>query len=369
MKESAAQIRLASDQLSQSFDKGVAEVSKTVKGMSAAIETLAKNVNVQINSADLANIGGAATENLKDALIELSKNWEFAVNTADLKDIGAEAAKHLSLALQNLNLRIEVKVDLGNNTLAAVHQTVDELGNSIRSVSKELGQSLQMGAGEVGSSVRELAKTVSDLGKSVSVKLNSGDLANIGDAATRNLKEALEALSKEWELAVNTADLKDIGAEASRHLSLALQNLNFKIEVYFRVDQNVVTAIGYLSIAGSIAFSVLFIAILISLKKCRSCVLAIFNICTDERRSCCCRRNADSSNQAPSMNTTKEGESPPDEEVLTRNPTKIHENVHIYDEIQVDRPKNNQDQDHLKQNKKRFTLSLAGKRHKHFAFI
>lgn len=41
-------------------------------------------------------------------------------------------------------------------------------------------------------------------------------------------------------------------------------------------DDNVVRAVGYASIALGIAFSVLFIAIVVSLKSCRKCTVSLF---------------------------------------------------------------------------------------------
>jgi hypothetical protein len=56
-----------------------------------------------------------------------------------------------------------------------------------------------------------------------------------------------------------------------------------------KFDDNVVIAVGYLSIAIRVAFSVLGIAIVVSLKGCRSCTVATVRNCS----TCdsCHRRN------------------------------------------------------------------------------
>jgi hypothetical protein len=83
--------------------------------------------------------------------------------------------------------------------------------------------------------------------------------------------------------------LKEFGAEAARQLSLALQNINVRLEVSVKFDDNVVIAVGYLSIAIRVAFSVLGIAIVVSLKGCRSCTVATVRNCST--CDCCHRRN------------------------------------------------------------------------------
>lgn len=169
-----------------------------------------------------------------------------------------------------------------------------DLSNTIKDTSNKLSRSMDKGVEATAATVRELAGSVAEIAKSVSVRIDSGDLSHIGNAATKNIRDALVELSNNWNLAISTADLKDVGAEAARYLSEAIQNVNIKVNLNIGIDDNMVTAIGYISIAVGIAFSVCFIAIVISIKQCRSCTVSLFTGCVE---GCCVCRKSDNTNQ------------------------------------------------------------------------
>lgn len=81
----ASGMRESSDKLKAAMEKGAGDVKEAVNGMSTSISDLAKKVSVTVDSKDFANVGQAASENLRDAVAVLSQNWKLAVNTADLK--------------------------------------------------------------------------------------------------------------------------------------------------------------------------------------------------------------------------------------------------------------------------------------------
>lgn len=180
--------------------------------------------------------------------------------------------------------------EIGSSVVLATN----DLSNSLKETSNTLARSIDKGVDATATTVRELAGHVKEMAKKVSVRVDSGDLSHIGYDATKNLKDALVELSRNWNLAVNTADLRDVGAEASRYLSEAIQNVNIKVSLNIGIDDNMVTAIGYISIAVGIAFSVCFIAIVLSVKRCRSCTVSLIMGCAGGCRGC---RNSKKNNQ------------------------------------------------------------------------
>lgn len=176
----------------------------------------------------------------------------------------------------------------------AVKAVSHDVSSTLKDTSNKLSRSIDKGVEATAATVRELAGSVTEMAKSVSVRIDSGDLSHIGNDATKNIRDALVELSRNWNLAVSTADLKDFGAEAARSLSEAIQNVNIKININFGIDDNMVTAIGYISIAVGIAFSVCFVAIVISIKQCRSCTVSLITGCVE---GCCVCRNSNSTIQ------------------------------------------------------------------------
>ncbi|OXA53414.1 hypothetical protein Fcan01_11189 [Folsomia candida] len=206
-------------------------------------------------------------------------------------------------------------------------------------LSKALVEAMQDGKEATEFAVKQLSQAVSDLGKRVSVKIDSGDLERMGNSATANLRDAIDELSQNWKLSLQTADMKialgawcyfiwdkmtncyrkmceifgdydvayfetdlvgvrDFGAEAARHLSQAVQNINLhsNLTINVTIDANTARAIGYVSIAGGVAFSVLFVALLIGLRPCwKCCVFPVAMTC----RSCCGRRRVTPSASSP----------------------------------------------------------------------
>lgn len=163
-----------------------------------------------------------------------------------------------------------------------------ELKEAIIHASNTLSNAMGKSVSELKEITTSMGQGISDLADSVDIRINSGDLANIGDKATRNIRDALVELSKNWELAVKTADIRDMGIEVSKHLSEAIQNVNVKLAIYIDAGPGMVEIAKYISIAVGVSFSVLFVAIVIT------CIYKEGLCCKFQNVSmnCCARRNS-----------------------------------------------------------------------------
>lgn len=87
-------------------------------------------------------------------------------------------------------------------------RTARELRMTLEDLSAKLKTAMSEGVDATKIAVRELADSISDIAKSVSVKIDTADLKEAGQAMTQNLRDAITDLSKSWDLSLNTADLK-----------------------------------------------------------------------------------------------------------------------------------------------------------------
>lgn len=86
-------------------------------------------------------------------------------------------------------------------------------------LSKALVEAMQDGKEATEFAVKQLSQAVSDLGKRVSVKIDSGDLERMGNSATANLRDAIDELSQNWKLSLQTADMKVRGRKSMNKVS------------------------------------------------------------------------------------------------------------------------------------------------------
>jgi len=147
-----------------------------------------------------------------------------------------------------------------------------QLSRVIEGTSDKLLVAVKDGVEAAKNIVLETRGSIAELAKSVDVRLNSGDLENIGEVAARHLKDALIDLSDKWNVAVNTADMKDFGFSAAFYLGKAIQNAKAHVTLRVEVDEGVVTSVKYISITTGLAFIVLFCALVVCLgMKCKCC--------------------------------------------------------------------------------------------------
>lgn len=100
----------------------------------------------------------------------------------------------LNLLLSEVNACIKNPL---NRPSAAIENSANELADSLRDSSDRLAGSVDNGVTAAQSAVRDLAPMISELAKSVKLRVDSGDLANLGI-----YKIALHTLSqwtKFWE--------------------------------------------------------------------------------------------------------------------------------------------------------------------------